>query len=242
MELLKVEQVSKIINNRILIDNISLYVNTGEIVGFLGPNGAGKTTTIKMLMGLFSITQGKITICGHDVATDFENAMHDVGAIVETPDMYNRMTGRQNLVYFAYKYGVEDEERIESVAGLVKLSERIDDKVSTYSLGMKQRLCIAKALLHSPPLLVLDEPANGLDPIGIKDLRDILQNLVKESNAGILISSHILSEMELLCDRIYILDNGIIIDEKTIAQIKTQERTLEQEFISKTSVARTQLK
>lgn len=220
MELLKIEQVSKKIKKKMIIDNISLYVNEGEIVGFLGPNGAGKTTTIKMIMGLFSITQGKITICGHDISTDFENAIKNAGAIVESPDLYKRMTGRQNLEYFASMYDTDAEKNIDTAVDLVKMSERIDDKVKTYSLGMRQRVDLARTLLHKPSLLVLDEPTNGLDPIGIKDLRDILKKLVKESNIGVLISSHLLSEMELMCDRIYILDNGVIIDEKTIGQVK----------------------
>lgn len=219
MELLKIEQVSKKIKKRMIIDNISMHVNSGEIVGFLGPNGAGKTTTIKMIMGLFSITQGKITICGHDVITEFEEAMQNVGAIVENPDLYKRMTGRQNLEYFCSMYEIDAEKSIDFVVNLVKMSERINDKVKTYSLGMRQRVGLAQSLLHMPSLLVLDEPTNGVDPIGIKELRDLLKRLAKESGVGVLISSHLLSEMELMCDRIYILDNGVIIGEKSIDQV-----------------------
>lgn len=216
MELLKIEGLSKVIKKKKILDDVSLFVNESEIVGFLGPNGAGKTTTIKMIMGLFTITQGEITVCGHNVQTDFENAMQNIGGIVENPDLYKRMTGRQNLEYFASMYDNVNKDNIDEVVELVKMSERIDDKVKTYSLGMCQRVGIAQALLHKPKLLVLDEPTNGLDPIGIKELRDILKTLSKNSGVGVFISSHLLAEMELMCDRICIIDNGVIIGEKAI--------------------------
>ncbi len=218
MELLKLEGVSKKIKKKTIVDGISLTVNSGEIVGFLGPNGAGKTTTIKMIMGLFGITEGNISICGHSVQNDFESAMKNVGAIVENPDLYKRLSGRKNLEYFAQYYGKEAVENIDSVVELVKMKERINDKVKTYSLGMRQRVGLAQALLHMPPLLILDEPTNGLDPIGIKELRDLLKELSRNANSGVFISSHLLSEMELMCDRIYIIDNGVIIGEKTIGE------------------------
>jgi len=216
MELLKIQGLTKVIKKKKILDNISLTVNSGEIVGFLGPNGAGKTTTIKLIMGLFRITEGEIKICGHDIVADFEAAMANVGGIVENPDLYRRMTGRENLEYFASMYDNVDKKNIDDVVELVKMSERIDDKVKTYSLGMCQRVGIAQALLHNPRLLVLDEPTNGLDPIGIKELRDLLKYLAKEAGVGVFISSHLLSEMELMCDRIYIIDEGVIIGEKTI--------------------------
>ncbi|MGI6538573.1 MAG: ABC transporter ATP-binding protein [Caldicoprobacterales bacterium] len=218
MELLRVNNLTKIIKKKKILDKISLHVNSGEIVGFLGPNGAGKTTTIKLIMGLFRITEGEISICGHDVASDFENAMKHVGGIVENPDLYKRMTGRENLEYFASMHEGVTKESIDGIVELVKMSDRIDDKVKTYSLGMCQRIGIAQALLHNPKLLVLDEPTNGLDPIGIKELRDMLKYLSKEVGVGVFISSHLLSEMELMCDRIYIIDNGVIIGEKSIHQ------------------------
>ncbi len=216
MELLRIENTTKVIKNKTIVDGISLSVNSGEIVGFLGPNGAGKTTTIKMIMGLFSITEGNISICGHDVISDFENAMKNVGAIVENPDLYKNLSGRDNLNYFANFHGREAIDNIDSVIELVKMKERINDKVKTYSLGMRQRIGLAQALLHMPSLLVLDEPTNGLDPIGIKELRDLLKHLSRKSKVGVFISSHLLSEMELICDRIYIIDNGVIIGEKEI--------------------------
>lgn len=220
MELLKIDSVSKVIKKKKILDDVSLTVNGGEIVGFLGPNGAGKTTTIKMVMGLFTITSGNISVCGHDVKTDFENAMQNVGGIVENPDLYKQMTGRQNLEYFASMYEGVDKSSIDEVVELVKMSDRINDKVKTYSLGMRQRVGIAQALLHKPKLLILDEPTNGLDPIGIKELRDILKYLSKNADVGVFISSHLLSEMELMCDRICIIDNGTMIGEKNIEQVQ----------------------
>ena len=223
MELLRIENLTKTIKHKKILDSISVTVNSGEIVGFLGPNGAGKTTTIKMVMGLFSITGGKISICGHDVTTDFENAMKNVGGIVENPDLYKRMTGRENLEYFASMHDGITKENIDGIVELVKMSGRINDRVKTYSLGMCQRIGIAQALLHNPQLLVLDEPTNGLDPIGIKELRDMLKYLSKEAGVGVFISSHLLSEMELMCDRICIIDNGVIIGEKDIHQEEETE-------------------
>lgn len=222
MELLKIEGLKKTIKKKKILNGFSLTVNDGEIVGFLGPNGAGKTTTIKMIMGLFSITDGRISVCGHDVVTDFEKAMQNVGGIVENPDLYKRLTGRQNLEYFASMYDGVNSANIDSVVKLVKMSERINDKVRTYSLGMCQRIGIAQALLHNPRLLVLDEPTNGLDPIGIKELRDLLKTISKEAGVGVFISSHLLSEMELMCDRIYIIDNGMMIGEKAIEKVHEQ--------------------
>ncbi len=223
MELLKIDNLTKVIKKRKILDDISLTVNSGEIVGFLGPNGAGKTTTIKMIMGLFTITSGKISVCGHDIVKDFEKAMQNIGGIVENPDLYKRLTGRQNLEYFASMYYGNKKEQINEVVELVKMAARIDDKVKNYSLGMRQRVGLAQALLHRPKLLVLDEPTNGLDPIGIKELRDLLKYLAKNADVGVFISSHLLSEMELMCDRIYIIDNGVIIGEKTIEQVKESD-------------------
>ncbi len=223
MEVLKIEGLKKTIKKKNILNGFSLEVNSGEIVGFLGPNGAGKTTTIKMIMGLFSITEGRITVCGHDVVKDFEAAMQNVGGIVENPDLYKRLTGRQNLEYFASMYDKVDKGSVDEIVKLVKMGERINDKVKHYSLGMCQRIGIAQALLHKPQLLVLDEPTNGLDPIGIKELRDLLKYLAAEAGIGVFISSHLLSEMELMCDRIYIIDNGMMIGQKSISSIQEDQ-------------------
>ena len=229
MELLKIQGLTKSIKKKKILDNVSLTVNSGEIVGFLGPNGAGKTTTIKLIMGLFVITKGQITVCGYDVVKDFEAAMENVGGIVENPDLYKRLTGRQNLEYFASMHKNVDKENIDNIIDMVKMRDRIDHKVKTYSLGMCQRVGIAQALIHNPRLLVLDEPTNGLDPLGIKELRDLLKLLAKEAGVGVFISSHLLSEMELMCDRIYIIDNGVIIGEKTIHE-EEEEVTVKEDI------------
>ncbi|MCL1802216.1 MAG: ABC transporter ATP-binding protein [Eubacteriaceae bacterium] len=217
MELLKLENVSKKIKNKDIVKSISLTVNSGEIVGFVGPNGAGKTTTIKMIMGLFSLTQGRIAICGYDIQTDFEQAMKTVGGVIENPDLYLKISGRKNLEYFSSFYGEAAFKNIDPVVSLVKMSQRIDERMSSYSLGMKQRIGLAQALLHMPSLLILDEPTNGLDPIGIKELRETLKSLSKDSGIGVFISSHLLSEIEIICDRVYIINNGEIIEHRVLA-------------------------
>ncbi len=232
MELLKLEHVTKQIKKKTLVNDVSMTINSGEIVGFLGPNGAGKTTTIKMIMGLFSITSGDITVCGHNVKTDYAAAMQNVGAIVENPDLYKGLTGRQNLAYFGQFYGKDAVENIDSVVELVKMKDRIDDKVKTYSLGMRQRVGLAQSILHMPPLLILDEPTNGLDPIGIKELRELLKNLARSAGTGVLISSHLLSEMELMCDRVYVIDNGELIGEKTMQEKEDDTEIYQYTFIT----------
>ena len=223
--ILDIENVSKSFGKKKIIDNISLKVNTGEVFGFLGPNGAGKTTTIKMIMGLLSIDSGKILINGFNVSKDFEKAMMYIGGIVENPDMYGYLSGYQNLKLHARIYGVGND-RINEVVKLVSLEKRIKDKVSKYSLGMKQRLGLALALLHNPKVLILDEPTNGLDPSGIKDLRDILKDLAHNHGICVFVSSHLLSEMQLMCDKVAVIDSGKIIKVETLENVlnnKTEE-------------------
>ena len=221
MELLRVENVTKTIRKKKLVEDLSFTVNSGEIVGFLGPNGSGKTTTIKLITGLMSISKGEITVNGKNVVTNFEAAMEDIGAIIENPEMYGNLSGYDNLKLFSSVYENITEERINEVVRQVKLENRIQDKVKRYSLGMRQRLGIAQAILHKPKLLILDEPTNGLDPMGIKDMRDTLKQLTEEG-AGVLISSHMLSEMELMCDRIIVIDNGKYLGSKELHS-KTDE-------------------
>ncbi|MGL4330631.1 MAG: ABC transporter ATP-binding protein [Clostridium sp.] len=220
---LELKNVSKIMGNKKLVDNISFQVNKGEIFGFLGPNGAGKTTTIKMITGLYSISEGEILIDGKSVEKQFEKALAGVGGIIENPEMYGYLSGRDNLKLYARMQGGVSKERINEVINLVKLDNRIDDKVSKYSLGMRQRLGVAQALLHKPSLLLLDEPTNGLDPMGIKELRETLRELSEKEGLSVLVSSHLLSEMELMCDRFGIIDGGKIIDIKSKDEIKKCE-------------------
>ena len=210
--IISLSNVTKRIGKNTIIDDLTFDVPQGEIFGFLGPNGAGKTTTIRMIVGLMSITKGKILINGKNIKTEFEQAIRHVGAIVESPEMYKYLTGYQNLVHYARMAQGVTKERIDEVVSLVKLENRIHDKVKRYSLGMRQRLGVAQALLHRPSLLILDEPTNGLDPAGIRELRDYLRNLTRTEGITVIVSSHLLSEMELMCDRVAIIQRGKLID------------------------------
>lgn len=175
------------------------------------------------MLGLYKPTSGTILINGYSLKDEFENAMDSVGAIIENPEMYSYLSGRDNLKIYARMEKEVTESDLEEIIKLVKLEKRIDDKVKTYSLGMRQRLGIAQALLSKPKLLVLDEPTNGLDPIGIKELRELLKTLSKEKNMTVFISSHILSEIEAMCDKIGIIDNGVLLEIKDMKNIRSDE-------------------
>ncbi|AIQ64569.1 ABC transporter ATP-binding protein [Paenibacillus stellifer] len=207
---LSVQGVRKKIGRKWIIDNVTFDVRQGEIFGFLGPNGAGKTTTIRMLVDLIRPTEGMIAVCGHNVNKEPEKALQYVGSIVENPEVYSYLTGWENLQHFARMQPGVDEARIEEVVATVRLDQRIHDKVRTYSLGMRQRLGIAQALLGRPHLLILDEPTNGLDPKGIKELREFIRELADEGMA-VFVSSHLLSEIQLLCDRVAIISKGRVL-------------------------------
>ncbi|HUP64847.1 MAG TPA: ABC transporter ATP-binding protein [Thermoanaerobaculia bacterium] len=211
--------LSKQFGKRVAVDDVSLELQRGEILGFLGPNGAGKTTTIRMLVGLIRPTRGSVQIGGHDLEREFEPAMRKVGCIVESPDLYRFLTGRENLEHFGRMLGTVSDQEIDEVAGIVGLSQRLDDLVKTYSLGMRQRLGIAQALLGSPELLILDEPANGLDPAGIREIRQLLRSLARERGLGILVSSHLLGEIEQMCDRVTIIHRGKTLAGGTVAEL-----------------------
>ncbi len=221
---IEIRGLNKYFGKRQVLNNVTMTLNEGEVFGFLGPNGAGKTTTIKMIVGLLAIDSGTITVCGHDVEKDFVGAMECMGGIVENPETYKYMTGLQNLRQYARMRKGITQERIMEVVELVGLSNRINEKVSKYSLGMKQRLGLAQALLHHPKVLILDEPTNGLDPAGIKSLRDILKKLAHQEGVCVLVSSHMMSEMELMCDRVGIIMKGSIVDVKTIDELVAQSR------------------
>jgi ABC-2 type transport system ATP-binding protein len=210
--IVEIHNVSKTIKGKTIIDSVSFDVNKGEVFGFLGPNGAGKTTTIRMIVGLIGITSGDIRIAGHSIKSDFEKAVGHIGAIVENPEMYKFLSGYKNLVHFARMSKGIEKEKIDEVVELVGLTDRIHDKVKTYSLGMRQRLGLAQSLLHDPKVLILDEPTNGLDPAGIREIRDHVRMLAREKDMAVIVSSHLLSEMEMMCDRIGIIQNGKLID------------------------------
>ncbi len=218
--------LTKIIGKRTIVDGVSFSLNPGEVFGFLGPNGAGKTTTIRMLVGLIKPTAGSVTICGFDVRRDFEKALRNVGCIVENPDLYRFMTGRENLEHFARMLSVAWPD-IERVAALVQLAHRLDQRVGTYSLGMRQRLGIAQALLGNPRLLILDEPANGLDPAGIREIRELLRSLARDRDMAVFVSSHLLGEVELMCDRVAIIHKGTLLREGPVADLISNRREME---------------
>ena len=231
---LELKNVSKSFGKRKIIDNISLKVNSGEIFGFLGPNGSGKTTTIKMILRLIDSDEGEIKVNGFDNRKQFEQAMECIGAIVENPDMYKYMSGIDNLKLHARIRNI-DEKRINEVLEMVGLKDRAKDKVGKYSLGMKQRLGLALTLLHNPKVLILDEPTNGLDPAGIKQLRDILKKISHEENVAVFVSSHILTEMQQMCDRVAVLDNGKIVKIEQITNSKEEKiETIELRIKDKT--------
>lgn len=217
--------VSKTINNKEIIKGLTFNINKGEVFGLIGPNGAGKTTTIRMMVGLMKLTDGDIRILGKSIKTDFIEAIQEVGAIVENPEMYPFMTGLQNLKHYARMIPGITNERILEVIKLVGLEKPIKFKVARYSLGMRQRLGIAQALLHRPSILILDEPTNGLDPAGIREIRQYIRRLATEANVSVIISSHLLSEIELMCDRIGIIKNGELI---TIQSIHEEKEASEQ--------------
>ena len=224
------KHITKKINKKILIDDISFDVYAGEVFGFLGPNGAGKTTTIRMLFGLISITKGEILINGYSIKGDYEKAIVHVGGIIENPEMYKYLSGYQNLAQYARMYKTTTKARIHEVIELVGLNKRAHDKVKTYSLGMRQRLGLAQALLHKPSLIVLDEPTNGLDPAGIHELRDHLRMLAKKEAIAILVSSHLLTEMELMCDRIGIIQDGKLIAIQTVNDLLLNQKSVRVAF------------
>ena len=221
-KVLELKNVSKSFGKRKIIDNLNLEVEEGEIYGFLGPNGSGKTTTIKMILRLINSDSGEIKVNGYDTKKQFEKAMECIGAIVENPDLYKYMSGIDNLRLHARIRNI-DEKRIKEVLELVELKGREKDKVGKYSLGMKQRLGLALTLLHKPKVLILDEPTNGLDPAGIKKLRDILKEISHKEGVAVFVSSHILSEMQLMCDRVAVLDNGKIVKVEKISDTNEEK-------------------
>ncbi|XRG78676.1 ABC transporter ATP-binding protein [Rossellomorea sp. GAMAL-10_SWC] len=209
---LELKSVNKTINNQKIIKDISFELYKGEVLGLLGPNGSGKTTTMRMIVGLMSITSGEIYIQGNSIKNNFKESIKQIGAMIETPAFYPFYSGYKNLMYFARMIEGVSKERVLEVIDLLGLSNAIHKKFSTYSLGMKQRLGIAQALLHNPSILILDEPTNGLDPAGVREIRDYLKRIAQVEQTAILLSSHLLSEIELICDRSIIIQNGQFVE------------------------------
>ncbi|MDD4368889.1 MAG: ABC transporter ATP-binding protein [Oscillospiraceae bacterium] len=222
-DILKLNHLTKQFGRRKAVDDLTLSVRSGEIFGFLGPNGAGKTTTIKMVMGFLFEDTGHIEIGGYDLRHQYGKAMAQVGGIVENPEMYGQFSGRQNLEMYARLHGLKDRRRIDEVVRLVGMDKRINEKVKRYSLGMKQRVGLAQALVHRPRLLILDEPTNGLDPDGIHQLRDLLKNLAHQEGVAVMVSSHQLAEMQMMCDRVGIINQGRLLDVRLVGQAAAGE-------------------
>lgn len=220
--MIELKDVTKRIGRKTIVDSLNFSIGRGEIFGLLGPNGAGKTTTIRMMVGLIRLSKGDVLIRGYSIQRDYRRAIAEIGAIVETPAFYSYMSGYQNLLHYANMYANVDRVRIDEVVQFVGLSDRILDSVQTYSLGMRQRLGIAQALLHRPSVLILDEPTNGLDPAGIKELREYLRRLAEERGVAIIVSSHLLSEMEMMCDRTAIIKGGKLLAVRKIGERATQ--------------------
>jgi ABC-2 type transport system ATP-binding protein len=215
---LATHQLCKRYGDRLAVNHLDLQVYQGEIFGFLGPNGAGKTTTIRMMLGLITPTSGTVEVLGSEVTAHRAEVLPRVGALIEAPALYDYMSGRDNLRAVSLVLGGVPELRIDDVLEIVGLQNRQRDRVKTYSLGMKQRLGVAMALLQDPDLLVLDEPANGLDPAGIVEMRDLMRQL---SAAGktIFISSHVLGEVRQICTRVAIMNLGKLITESSVEEL-----------------------
>lgn len=209
--MLEVENVHKSFGDNKVLDGVSFALAKGDVFGFLGPNGAGKTTTVRVILGLVRPDRGTVAINGHDLNQDFKRAISCVGAVVESPSFYNYLTGYRNLSVIGSLHGDVPKDRVKSVLETVGLAGRAHDPVGTYSLGMKQRLGIARTLIHDPDLIFLDEPMNGLDPQGIADMRHLIAGLAKDRGITFFITSHLLHEVEQICSRVAVLHNRRIL-------------------------------
>lgn len=236
---MKIDNIFKKIKKKQIIQGVTLSVNEGEIFGLVGANGAGKTTIIRMMTGLIKPTQGCVYINGKNVYQNV-NALSDIGAIIEGPDLYRHLSGYRNLKIAANMYDGVSEERIKEVASLLGIQTRLGDKVKTYSLGMRQRLAIAITLLNQPKLLVLDEPLNGLDPQGVREIRTLMKELSQKEKVTIIISSHILSELELVCDRFCILNQGMVSEVKDMEISRQSEGECEIAFLAECNMVETE--
>lgn len=225
--IVEIKNLNKTIKGKHIIKDLNLDFYPGQITGFLGPNGAGKTTTIRMMTGLMYPSKGEVIIDGKQLSTNYEEAISNIGVIVENPEMYKYMSGYKNLQHFARMHKGVTKQRIDEVVAQVGLQNRIHEKVKTYSLGMRQRLGLAQAMLHRPKFLILDEPTNGLDPAGIREFRMYLRKIAAEDNVAIVVSSHLLSEIELMVDRIAIIQNGELIDIRELQHVEASQYYIE---------------
>lgn len=233
---LTTKNLNKTFEGRKVIDNLSLNIFRGNIYGFLGKNGQGKTTTIRLLTGLVFPDSGEINICGYNLKTHFRQAISNVGSIVETPSFYSYLSGYDNLKLMANLLPGVTKDRIDEVLSIVGLFERANDKVKSYSLGMRQRLGIANALLNNPKLVILDEPSNGLDPQGMRAVKELVLQLASEKDMTFFISSHLLHDIEQICNRIGIIDNGKLLIEDDMEHLKNVGKSLEEIYFEVTGV------
>lgn len=222
--IIETKQLTKTYGNQIAVNRVNLHVKGGRIYGLLGRNGAGKTTIMKMLLGLVPATSGEVEIFGKNIKGNEKKLCPRIGAIIETPGFYPNLTGTENLEIFARLRGTAAPNAVQNALEVVGLPYRDKKLFGKYSLGMKQRLGIANAILHDPELLILDEPTNGLDPIGIAEVRSFIRQLSAQRGKTILISSHILSEIELLADDIGILDHGMLLEESSMEVLQKRNR------------------
>lgn len=218
--LIETKQLTKVYGEQTAVNSVNLHVKNGRVYGLLGRNGAGKTTIMKMILGLTSITSGEVDVFGKNIKGCEKQIYPRIGAIIETPGFYPNLTGTENLEIFAKLRGTAAPNAVRNALEIVGLPYKNKKLFSKYSLGMKQRLGIANAIIHDPELLILDEPTNGLDPIGIAEMRDFLKNLSVRHGKTILISSHILSEISLLADDIGIIDHGVLLEESSMEELK----------------------
>lgn len=223
---LKVSNISKWIKKKHIIKDVSFDIKAGEVLGFLGPNGSGKSTTLRMIVGLSKASSGEINICGYSVENDYVKAMSNVGCIIEGPDLYDYMSGYKNLEMLGNMSKGVKKKDIDEAVELVGMGNRINDKVAIYSMGMKQRIGLAQALIHKPKLLILDEPTNGLDPNGIHEFRDIVKSLAREKDISVLVSSHLISEVQLMCDSVSIINDGRIIRNASIEEVLSTDEVV----------------
>ena len=217
MKIIEVNNLTKEIGKKKILHNISFSLESGEVLGVVGKNGSGKTTLLKSLVGLIHPTSGEIIINGFDIEKDYKKAITGVGCMIEVPVMYDYLSGRDNLNVYRMMFKGIKKERIDEIIRLISLEGSAYKKLKIYSLGMRERLGIGISLLNNPKLLILDEPTNGLDPVGIKDLRDFIKSL---KGTTIIITSHMLNEIENLCDKVMFIDNGKVISIKDVKHNK----------------------
>lgn len=235
---IEVHDLCKVIDNQSILSNVNMKVKKGEIYGFLGANGAGKTTLMKVLFRILKPTSGTINLLGKQELDSSNNVFCKIGSIIETPVFYLNLTARQNLELHCDYMGIDYKANIEKCLQMAEIADTGNKKVKNFSLGMKQRLAIARAILTDPEILILDEPINGLDPKGISDMRELLIKINKERGTTILISSHILSEMEKIANTIGIINNGIILEEVSMSDITAKNINLEEYYLQLLEVVR----